>query len=266
MFSMNNKGVYVMDNTPDIQIFPVFDQSAPGVWYDFASIRTESAVVKYPSLATQESISGYLEDCESSWKKKSFNFAYAAYHDDKMVGFIQGDVVDRVGYIRDLFVLPEYQKMRIGHNLLTNAETAAAMGARDLDLVSLVYAEPFYKAHGYTTLYGSNRLGKPTSQHGLSYATLPIFKCTPKVIQACEYIAKQNGVKFDKTLVSKLHRPMFIYAGHNQRIDGYIVQDDVVSKPVISKDYPMQDWVAKRLQTAFDAYIMHTATQQAKVR
>ena len=112
MFSMNNKGVYVMDNAPDIQIFPVFDQSAPGVWYDFASIRTESAVVKYPSLATQESIAGYLEDCESSWKKKSFNFAYAAYHDDKMVGFIQGDVVDRVGYIRDLFVLPEYQKMR----------------------------------------------------------------------------------------------------------------------------------------------------------
>lgn len=255
-----------MENAPEIHIFPVFDQAAPGVWYDFASVRAESAMVQYPTLATQKSIADYLEDCESSWKKKSFNFAYAAYHDDKMVGFIQGDVVDRVGYIRDLFVLPEYQKMRIGHNLLTSGETAAAMGARDLDLVSLIHAETFYKAHGYTTLYGTNRLGKVADTRKLSYTTLPIFKCTPKVIHECEQIAKQNGVKFDKTLVSKLHRPMFICTGHNQRIDGYIVQDDVVSRPVVSKEHPMQDWVAKRLQTTFDAYIMHAATQQAKVR
>lgn len=255
-----------MADTPNIEYFPVFDQGAPGVWQDFARVRAESASVRYPALTTQESIAGYLDDCKSSWKKKSFNIAFGAYHEGDLVGFVQADVVDRVGYIRDLFVLPEYHHMHIGHTLLGKAETMAAMSARSMDLVALLHAESFYKAHGYATLYGTNRLGKVADPRGLSYSVLPVFKCTPKIVHDCENIARQNGVKFDKTLVSKLHRPMFIATGFDQRIDGYIIQDDVTTKPVISKDYPMQDWVAKRLNDTYNTYIHHLAAQQSKVR
>ncbi|MBQ2017639.1 MAG: GNAT family N-acetyltransferase, partial [Alphaproteobacteria bacterium] len=121
----------------EIRILPIFNQSAPGVWDDMLRIRIATMRHNYNIKLTDQEISEAMAEFQQSWKRLSFNFAFGAYDDGKMVGCISGDVQNKTAFIRHLYVLPEYQGQRIGSRLLNEAEIATSVSARQTDIVAL---------------------------------------------------------------------------------------------------------------------------------
>ena len=125
----------------DINIIPIFDQSAPSVWHSFAHIR---AVASYPdhdidSLADKENT--LVNKMSTDWQnKRGCKYAFGAYDGDDMVGFILGYAAARYGCVDSLFVLPQYHGNRTGTRLLSWAETALSLVATSVELISLANA------------------------------------------------------------------------------------------------------------------------------
>ena len=92
----------------EVSILPVFNQAATNVWRDFFNIRKACMSAIYNYNLQKSDCENEIKEYKYNWEKKNFNFAFAAYIHNRMVGFIQGDSSMNTAYIRNLYVRPEY--------------------------------------------------------------------------------------------------------------------------------------------------------------
>ena len=133
-----------MDNI-SYEIKPIFTPSA-NICHEFARIHmsrlSPTEQKKLPAYNNLES--SYLK----AWKKERNVFAFAAYIDKEMVGFVTGSLNGKNMFTRALYVMPQCQGYGIGSNLLSSAENAASLIAPNMELFSLSGATRFYQNHG----------------------------------------------------------------------------------------------------------------------
>lgn len=216
-----------MDMT-DLEILPIFNQSAPGIWDEFLRIRIAAMRENYNYKMNAGDCNVAMQEYVYGWGRRSYNFAFGAYAGPEMVGFVQGDCVGNVATIRGLFVKPQFQGRGVGAALLRRGEMAAAFGAKSLDLVAYAGAMKFYVHVGYTPLQGvSNHFVKKIRV--AQFGVIPVFKATGDISRACGQISGVRGASFNASVVNAGHNPMFVYMDANSRIQGYAVKTEDVS-------------------------------------
>ncbi len=206
----------------EVSILPVFNQAATNVWRDFFNIRKACMSAIYNYNLQKSDCENEIKEYKYNWEKKNFNFAFAAYIHNRMVGFIQGDSSMNTAYIRNLYVRPEYTLKRIGYKLLQRSEQACALFASDMELISLVRAQPFYEKYGFRPLLAGQNYYAKAIQWRPSCVILPVFYISEKIESACNKLAKSYGETFNKENVESLHIPMFVYLDENSDISGFI--------------------------------------------
>ncbi len=243
----------------DIGIIPLFNQDA-AIWDDFLSVRCAAICGAYNQKLSPDECRAALKGLESAWRRRKHNFAYAAYDNADMIGFVQGDCMSGVATVRGLYVRPEYQKSGIGYKLLQNAERTARFGAHSMDLIALLGAVSFYKKCGYTALCfngtASNHFAKcaPDLPH---CGVLPLFCATAPVKNACSRIAHDNNAIFNPADINKKHMPAYVYLDVAGDIQAYGINDNILGgahQPVA--------FIAKRMHRAFQEF----NTKLAKTR
>lgn len=248
----------------DIKILPIFDQSEPNIWGDFLDIRMSAMYHVHGYLMSSYECDYVLNSWASAWKKRAFNFAFGAYDNGKMIGFIQGDCMYNVASIRSLYVLPDYMRLNIGSNLLQSAESACTFGANKFDLISLPKSKGFYKHHNYVPIVScSNHYIKNITKNMYPRNTVvPIFKLTSVMNVACKDVADKNKNVFDQAYVNKNHCPMFAYVDNNTEIRAFIVCKDYKTN---NKDYSLlvhpsnfiQKYISLKLQNTFNNFVLY---------
>lgn len=211
-----------------IDIVPIFNQAAPNVWDNFMNIRMAAMHHVYSYKMSSSEHEDALKQMMLGWKKRSFNFAFGAFDNGDMVGFINGDCVDNVATIRGLYVLPECMSQKVGGRLLKIAEKIGSFGARSLDLVSCQKSKTFYEHYDYTPITeGSNRyMKKITSSNKPHCATLPVFYITQKLDKTIKKISSANKSSFDAEHVNNLHAPMYMYIDADCAVQGVLLGND----------------------------------------
>ncbi len=226
--------------TCEVKIVPIFNQNAPSVWDDFLHIRAAAVMHVYNYKTPKEDDESTKEAFKSQWGHKAFNFAFGAYNGSRMVGFIRGYGEQNVVNIEQLYLLPDYMSKGIGVRLLNAAESIASFYARDIELVSLLRAQDFYKRNGYKGLF-ENRYTKHINNI-TKCSTLPVFKSTPLITHSC----KQIFPGFDAKDINVSHTPMFVYLNVDSKICGYVTGNDKEAISInVSKG--CSDFVRKRL-------------------
>ena len=154
----------------EFDIIPIFDQPLAGVWHDFAQIEVLCDSEKY----------GYNPDCQGiykdhfdNWDNFKHNFAFGAYYNNQMIGFASGYLKEAgIFYLRNLYVMPEFNGLGVGSKLLRQTETMARVFAKSLELVPLPGAISFYEQKGYKTIY-NGRMSKELPCYGSG--VVPVF-------------------------------------------------------------------------------------------
>lgn len=239
----------------DISIFPIFDQAAPGVWTDFMRIRAAAMDVNYRLPLSRDEIDRYMAEYETDWRKKSFNFAFGAYDDMEMIGFIRGDCVSGTATVNCLYVHPTYQGARIGRRLLAAAERAVAHSTNYVELVSLGRAEKFYQHSGYVSLLNTNKYTK-NIRGGGHCAAVPLFRCSPRITRVCTQISTD----FDAGLVGRGRCPAFMYVDADGRPTGFaIIGPD--NQPLVRSN---SDWARRCLDRECNGFVQHRISQSTR--
>ena len=128
----------------DVNVYPIFNQRTPGIWDDFSRIRGAAVRDLGPNAWSDDVAREFYKTLAV---ELPYSFAFGAWDGGDMVGFVQGTIQKQQATINCLYVLPDYQSARIGGRLLHQAETAATIGAKWVDLVALPRAENFYRRH-----------------------------------------------------------------------------------------------------------------------
>ncbi len=236
----------------DVRIFPIFNQAAPNVWHDFAHICASTMLTNYHYEMSDEEIADQQEKDAEAWLKRRLKFAFGAYDDAKMIGFIQGYVSAATAHVDCLYVLHPYQKMRVGHRLLYAAEKAVASYATKVELISLRDACDFYKSHDYyspnqTNWYWKNLGGKSRCD------SVPVFKCYAWLTRQCRALAPD----FNQDIVNVLHEPMWAYFDESSKLRGFVASDgagDCILRT--DKSFGISDIVENTLGNIFNRYIV----------
>jgi len=233
----------------DIIIQPIFNQSAPGIWQDFLRIRMDTWMHHYNIPMSSDDIARAHQDYIDDWNRYSRNFAFGAYDENRMVGCVNGGVRDSIGYLYNLYVLPEYQHQRIGRRLLHAAHNAAAiMYAHRMELISLSRARSFYVGLGYkctdwTDFY--KRLECPKC------SIVPVFRCNPSIVRKC------NLTPESARQIKSMHLPMFASYDANSDINGYgLLGAD--GEPIVCASKTHAGGITRRsLERVLDAHRIH---------
>ena len=252
----------------NIKILPIFNQAEDGIWADFIRIRSVATHHVCGYSMSQLDRDNWKKEYERAWKLRSFNFAFGAYDNVDLVGFIQGDCVDRIATIRNLYVLPEYMGNKIGSALLNSAEKICTFGATSLDLVSLPSAQKFYEKYDYKPIFsGSNHYIKDvTEQMSARSTVVPVFKITSKVGNTCKKIAKECGEVFNPVLLNGSHRPVFIYLDSFSAIQAFAVagDDNNSTLNMYVKPNQLKQYITGKFNKEFDNIRTMIAGVQAK--
>lgn len=238
----------------EIKILPIFNQSAPGVWDDMLRVRIAAMQHNYNVRLTEKDIANAISDFQTAWRRLSYNFAFAAYDGDKMVGCLNGDIQKQIAYIRHLYVLPEYQGQQLGAGLLRAAEKATSVLARQTDIISLGGAEKFYRHMGYNSPIGTNNYTKKLSAP--KCATVPIFHCTPSFARGCDKLLGKNGTVFNASRINHEHVPTFADYDVNSQLRTLGVIDSA-NGSIHSNSRCPDDWACRSMQRVIDNYLAH---------
>lgn len=233
----------------EINIVPIFKLEQPQIWNDFWQVRVAAMRTNYNVELTAFQYSCAIEEFNKFFHERPFNFAFAAYDGDKIVGCINGDALNGDAHIRHLYVLPEYQGKRIGIRLLTAAEKASSLVAIRMHLTSLKDAKTFYAKYGYTRGETDNQFIRSLSNVG-HLSTTPVFDCTPKINRAC----KKLSADFDYEMVKCTGAPMFVSRDCLGRINGYSVVFGTDKPIIVAPDR----FVGLGLKTATKNYLNNT--------
>lgn len=239
----------------NINVLPIFNQAAPGIWEDFLRIRAFAMRHIYNHHVSHAETVALRNEYELNWRRRGFNFAFGAYDGTDLIGFVNGDCCDRVATIRGLYVLPECMSKHVGSTLLKSAENTGAIAARELDLVSLLKSRGFYEHNGYTPImHGSNRYSKKI-RNRVQCKTVPVFYSIPSFTRACRQISVFNKTEFNPGMINQEHTPMFAYLDVDSIPQGFAFTDDAtISRAYVAPHQPT-DFIAKRLHRACNAWI-----------
>lgn len=203
----------------DIIIAPIFDQAAPGVWEDFVELRA-SRLENTSTPYTDDMRKDAFQEYQTMWRRNKNNFAFGAYDGDKMVGFAQGLFQSKGGDLNSLFVLPEYQRNRIGTRLLSRAEDVSRLVAKRILVRSVPSSVPFYSKRGFCRHLAphSYEMTKQLPRGPRSVCVIPVFRSVPTITRACSAICAD----YDPNRVNDLHNPTFVFVDSVGEILGYI--------------------------------------------
>lgn len=243
----------------DVKIIPLLNQAAPGVWDDMCRVQGVTTQIVYNKSVDPRK---YEIELREEWRKYKFSFAFGAYLDDEMVGFIRGDVRRRTATIQDVYVLPDYHKLHIGKQLVSAAENAVSIKAHHIDLVSFWSAMDFYRKLGYVPVPGKgfaicNKMGKRVTPSGVCQV-VPVFYPTARVVWPCVRIAQQHGATFGKSFVDCRSDAMLVYIGADCNLRGYLVGTPNVDgggyelREMHADKSSDQGWVKTMLMKKFD--------------
>lgn len=235
----------------NIQIFPIFNQAAPMVWDDFMRIRTITRKQNYNIETTQKDFDETMAEFKENWTKPVQNFAFAAYDDNKMIGFISGTYEIKLAKIMHLYVLPQYQGKHIGAQLLKSAESAISVDRNNVELVSMTKAETFYKKYGYISYNKTNRYNKSVKDCG-HCAVAPVFRCTAKIVKKMAEISGQPVETFNKKTIIPGRTPVFIYRNEKSEITAFGICSNN------AQVHGTSDWGKQRIEKAIAAYKTQT--------
>lgn len=230
----------------NINIFPIFNQNIPEIQDEFKRIRTTTMKHDYKCLLIED-----REDTNTTLlpKKSNHTFAFAAYDNNKMVGYINGDFTGNLATVSRLFVLPEYQGNKIGTKLLRNAESAMSLYSRQMGLGALYAASNFYKKCGYSSYFVENEFRKSIIQSGKS-SLAPVFLPTTNIIKTFANISDYPLQNFDRKKIIAAHTPVFAYRNIDSKICGFYIHGHTPDM-FISKEYsPIL--IQKRIQSYLD--------------
>lgn len=208
-----------------INVYPIFDQSAPSVWSDFVNIKYSALRYSYGFEFPAENRADNIEWLKSAWNNGVPHFAFAAYDNDKMVGYIRGGMNAHFATIHDLYVLPGYMKQGVASRLLASAEKAASIVTHDIQVMALKGAASFYQLLGYSLLSVADSVYKKSLWGYIGPDIVPVFWCTDKIAKQCQEIASdcKFGCKFDASDVNEKHLPMFVRLDSTDGLIGYMV-------------------------------------------
>ena len=227
----------------DVKIFPIFNQSAPGVWDDFLLIRV--AAMKYNYDIQLSNID--LENARTELQQTKHPFAFGAYDGDKMVGCIHGSIPSNTAEISHLYVLPEYQGQKIGIKLLQSAEAAISLNTNNAVLISLGKACEFYEKHGYTSPEWTNKFCKNVKNSG-NCRVSPVFVPSASLIRQMAKISNKPATLFDNKKLSAERTPIFVYRNLDSKICGFAIAGDT---PAV---YTTTGWSPVQLNSAIKRY------------
>lgn len=209
----------------EVKIIPIFDETAPDVWADFERIRASAMLTNYNIKVSDQDISARVKLGINDWQRGT-HFAFGAFANKKMIGFIQGTAYGRVATVCSLYVIQKFQKQKVGHALLQNAENSVALFTNQIELRSLSRAELFYQSHGYISPYGTNRYIKTKIQIPCCQC-VPVFKCN----RAMESKIQTLDSSFTAATVNKQHVPVFVYLNAERQVIGCAVNDKIFVEP-----------------------------------
>lgn len=202
----------MMNKKIDFEIVPIFNQHDE-IWHDFLYIEMmcdKSMGYNYNAYDKHSVLSNHEKD----WKNNDYNFAFAAYRKTEMIGFAKGflDVAETT-YLDNLYVLPKYQGIGIGSELLTQVEKTSALISNCLSLMPLNSAVNFYKHNGYGWGDYCGDMGKYLSC--FSDSVVPVFQWKKQKFQV------KFSVKVDSNLLKQnKYQPVFAYINEFGKVDG----------------------------------------------
>ena len=226
----------------EINIVPIFNQAAPGVWHDFARIESTAPARDGANIAA----------FEQDWLRYKQCFAFGAYDVTQMVGFISGFISRKNAQIQCLYVLPEYRGNKIGSQLLRKAESVISIGSRTVNLVALPGAMDFYSRAGYRSVSGfaDNHLQKTLPLRRSGADVLPVFGD----VAAFRRAAAKLGMSDD----FQPNQPAFMYVNIDGNVNGVVTCSamHVVNKGPI-------EYIRKSLSGAMSRYLNAVAARGA---
>ena len=227
----------------NVKIFPIFNQSAPGVWDDFLRIRVAAMKHNYDIQLSDYALKNALDELQQT----KHPFAFGAYDDDKMVGCIHGSIQPNTAEINHLYVLPEYQGQKIGIKLLQSAEAAISLNTNNAVLISLGKACKFYEKHGYTSPEWTNKFCKNVKNSG-NCRVSPVFVPSASLIRQLAKISNKPTTLFDKKKLSAERTPIFVYRNLDSKICGFAIAGDI---PLV---YTTSGWSPLQLNNTIKKY------------
>ena len=230
-----------------IKIFPIFNQAAPRVWDDFLRIRTITRQHNYNINSSPTDINDALTEFKENWSRPSQNFALAAYDNNEIIGFVSGTYNAKIARIQHLYVLPQYQGMHIGRQLLDAAESAISVNTTQVDLISMGTSDKFYEKHGYKSYTQTNHYNKTVKNAGHCTVT-PVFRCTPTLIKQFAKLSNTTPNEFDTQKIAQTRTPLFIYRDTNSKITAFGVCGHT------PKIYGTSDWAKTRIAKTITEY------------
>lgn len=237
----------------EIKILPIFNPEKCDFWDNFQLLYKITAEYDYDMTITPENLQTLMQNIRDS----DANILFGAYDGNKMVGCMVASASRSSVKIQYLHVLPEYQKHRIGTQLLSATECAASLVAKKAELISWGKAENFYKRHKYTSPTHDNKYEKDIRNAG-NYTVQPVFSRTKKILNT---FAEISSVSYDTIKQEiKPHTPVFIQKTPQNVINccGYI---NPAGTPVVYSrpgNIFAHQQLAKRLQEYLQ---LHTLTR-----
>ena len=196
----------------NFDIVPIFNQSANQmIWHDFADIEMACDIILYNYNYDDSDKKRIIDSHKYEWKHCKYNFAFGAFHNDKMIGFINGFSSDSSDmFLRNLYVLPQYNGMGIGGMLLRCAEKTSYLVANNMDVRALAGAVSFYEKNGFTN-YDGRSLSKELNQSRVD--VIPVFEWK-------KLMHVKLGFNIDKELLKQnKYQPKFVYVGPNREVE-----------------------------------------------
>ncbi len=221
----------MVKNDKKIDIVPIFDQTANGVWDDFINIefacdeemlRSCGADLTKRLCTKEEEKQSHLYDYQRNLYNWQHNLAFAAYHKEELVGFAQGfcfersseifSVYSKEAFLEHLYVSPKYHKCGIGSQLLKSFEQSSSLIADRIILTPLRRAVDFYVKNGYRYFGDMEK---------------DLTPCANSVVPVFQWIKKDFNVKFNVAVDSMFlkqnnYQPVFVYVNKDGKIDGVI--------------------------------------------
>lgn len=219
--------------TVNYSIIPIFNQAAPMVWDDFVRIENQCDKVVYGlGRPCDNVIKRRISTYRANLRRYRHNFAFGAYINKQMIGFIQGYSIDtNEAFINHLYVLPKYHRWGIGTQLLHAAEQTAAIIANKISLVSSSLAVDFYEQkHGYTK--SGRDMEKELSP--VANAVVPVFQWIKQDFKVkCVIPTDTRFLKQEK------FRPIFVHTNAEYKIDTILFSTDADNKLRIPINQPI---------------------------
>ena len=205
---------YIYSMKKEIKILPIFNPEKCDFWANFQLLYKITAEYDYDMTITPANLQTLMQNVRDS----GANILFGAYDGNKMVGCMVASASRSSVKIQYLHVLPEYQKHRIGTQLLSTTECAASLVAKKAELISWGKAENFYKRHKYTSPTHDNKYEKDIRNAG-NYTVQPVFSRTKKILNT---FAEISSVSYDTIKQEiKPRTPVFVYRSPDIFISGY---------------------------------------------